>query len=763
MRQINFPVLIYNLAPDVCLGILADGGYEITERDPKRLTEVLTEYLRKQYRKNGEYPLLDLRDPKMKIVGTEVRPNYTTAGGAVFPVSKEVRIEMPIIYGENENGIIECLLPLFGQVFYCRELRQLSTLARHFITSRLSRYAPEAVYRLLGYGIPKLEFISLKINDNRKPERRKGNPYRNFPTLQNAAERLPMTKSARRRHSMLPPTAWELEEETADLIRKISEENSNVLVVGKHGTGKSAVLQQAIRKLVPTGKQHIGGKTFWRILPRKFISGSRYLGEWQKNVETLIAEAEAADGVLWITDITELMRIGGSVPETSVAAYLQSFIQAGKVRILGEVTPRELEGMQRLLSGFAENFRLVHLEEMSESKVFGIFRKVADYARATHKINLTDEALHTGYRLLKRYNPYESFPGKGIRFFSNVLETARRQEQDTVTKSDIIQLFTRRTGLPEIFLRDELPLQKEELRAFFTERIIGQPDAVERLANIIQVFKTGLNNPLKPIAVLLFAGPTGVGKTNTAQALADYFFGNNREEDRQYNPLIRVDMSEYQSPTDLYRFFGYGDTPGEVVNEVRNRPLSVLLLDEAEKASPVVYDALLRVLDEGIMTDNFGRQTNFRNTIIILTGNLGASERQPLGYTETNAAAVKYESALRTYFRPEFINRLDAVVTFNALQADDIEKITKLELDKLSKREGLTARGIEIEFTSRLTQAIAAVGYDSKYGARPLQRAVDTRVMQPLAVWLTNNHATVKVKLTADWEAGKVIFRAEKQ
>ncbi|MBK9012851.1 MAG: ATP-dependent Clp protease ATP-binding subunit [Saprospiraceae bacterium] len=306
--------------------------------------------------------------------------------------------------------------------------------------------------------------------------------------------------------------------------------------------------------------------------------------------------------------------------------------------------------------------------------------------------------------------------------------------------------FIRRTGLPELFLRDDLLLDQVALRNFFNEKIIGQEAATEKLTDVIKVFKAGLNNPQKPITTLVFAGPTGVGKTAAAQALAQYFFGLGQKT----SPLIRIDMSEFQHPSQITRFLGTGTEPGKLVQQVRERPFAVLLLDEAEKATPAIFDAFLTVLDEGMLVDAFGRVTNFRNCIIILTTNLGASNRASIGYGNRMPDDETYRSAIGKFFRPEFVNRIDHVVVFQPLAQDSIRLIAQKELEEVKSREGFAKRNLKIKFTLRTEAYIAQVGFHEKYGARPLQRAVEDVLVKSIAKWLLENPAIENQVLEVD-------------
>jgi ATP-dependent Clp protease ATP-binding subunit ClpC len=299
--------------------------------------------------------------------------------------------------------------------------------------------------------------------------------------------------------------------------------------------------------------------------------------------------------------------------------------------------------------------------------------------------------------------------------------------------------------------------------------------------------KAGLNDPGRPPAVLLFCGPTGVGKTHMAQALARYFFGNalenaecgarnaelkKKEEKRSSssnfalrtphsefsNRLVRLDMSEYGGFDAVYRLLGppQGE-PGELVKQVRRQPFSVLLLDEIEKAAADVFDTLMGVFDEGRLTDQYGRVTNFRSTIIIMTSNLGAGQTRTVGFNQQ--AGLQYKDAAMRFFRPEFFNRMDQLVTFQPLLPASVKAITRRELDAITRREGLLRSGVSVNWSEGLVERLAGIGFDARYGARPLQRALEREVVAPLARWLLEFFVRDGGTIHADWADGRCVFR----
>lgn len=749
MEHIVYPLIYFELDKEEVLGLLVGTEYKVVEKDVRNVRSTLTSYLQRQYKKYGDYQYSAVEEPKLKIFKIKVRPTYK-AEGRSYPATQELEVPVPVVYGESSSGYFECYLPLQGESFYYYEAKALEPLVKNFANNYFSSRAPEDIYRLMLLPRPQLDTVTLKINPQAEYKFNNGwDPTQRFAMLNSMAEQYPQNKALRRQLSAFPEAAWELEDKVSEIVSKIIDTRSNVLIVGNHGVGKSSALRQAIRKIVQPNKRE--GYTFWQLMSQRLLAQAKYLGEWQENVEDLIDDLQAANGILWVMDIMQLMQIGGEGPEDSVAAFMTNFMQNNQLQMVGEVTQSELESMRRYLPGFAENFQIVQIPELPEKSIHTILDKFSEYCAQNLKIEIDRPAIEMSYRLLLRYFPYESFPGKAIKFLSQAVDDARIGERDKINKKNVIDLFIKKSGMPEMFLRDDMLLDSNELQSFFTKQIIGQDNAIHTLSGVVKIFKAGLNNPLKPISTMIFAGPTGVGKTASAKALADYFFGKGQKR----SPLIRIDMSEFQNPYQLARFIGAGGEVGKLVQEVRERPFSVLLLDEIEKADPSIFDSLLTVLDEGVLVDAFGRVTNFRNTIIIMTSNLGASGRASIGFG--GGASTNYESAIGQFFRPEFVNRIDHIVTFKALDAQNIRDITQKELDDLANREGFTKRRLKLNFTEAIKNHLAAVGFDERYGARPLQRAIENEVVGPLAKWLLKNNSAQDKTLYIDFDGKQAV------
>lgn len=746
MEKKDYPLLYFKLKENTYLGLLVGTEYQLVEKDLKTIKTEMGNYLQRQYKKHDVYPYMDILEPKLKVVEVSIRPAYKDDSGS-YPLSHTINVPVPVVYGENDRGYFECYLPLFNESFYYYDSRQFDALVQHAAINLLNQLPPESIYRFLIYKAPKLAAVPLRVKPNRDFDWKGFQYQQQFTTLERLAERFPFSKQLRKAISPFPEAAWELEDKVSELLDKLISNRSNVLIVGPHGVGKSAVLTQAIKKITAQAKKQKLDFSFWRINPQRITASSKYLGEWEQTCEALVEELIAANGILWVVNIVQLLQTGGEGAEDSVAAFLLTFLQHNKLQMIGEATPQELDSMRRLLPGFVQTFQIVRLEELPEKKVVSIMEKFAAYIKSNLSLAISRDAVQQAYRLLRRYYPYESFPGKGIKLLGQCVNEAQLKEKSQINKRAIINLFIQQTGLPELFLRDDLLLDKEELDSYFNGQIIGQPSAVNKLSNIVKIYKAGLNNPNKPINTLIFAGPTGVGKTASAKALANYFFGKGQKR----SPLIRIDMSEFQHPSQITRFIGVGREAGQLVKEIRERPFSVLLLDEVEKADPSIFDALLTVLDEGILVDGYGRVTNFRNTIIIMTSNLGASNIKSIGFTQTTSEEGNYLSAIERHFRPEFVNRIDGVVVFNALKKEDVLRITHKELEELKQREGFIKRHLDLQFTNKLVQHLVDIGFDERYGARPLQRAIEQSLVTPMAKWLLEHPKIRQRKIEVDF------------
>jgi ATP-dependent Clp protease ATP-binding subunit ClpA len=746
MEIIKYPLLSFQIKDDAVLGILIGTGLNVIEKDIDSVKSMLGSYLYKEYKKRGDYPFFDLEKPRLKVIHVPVRPAYQ-ADDTSYPLSTTYQVPVPIIYGPKGYEGFQCFLPLVHRSFSYYRSDQLITLAKHFATHILNQLEPEKIFRMMTYSNPQLDEVTLKVNLDREPNWGAFNYERAYTVLPKLAEQYPNPQQTKKRKSPFPDAAWERDAEVSDLVNELISSRANVLLVGDSGAGKSTVLRAAIRKIKNRGNKQKLDFSFWNMLPDRITSSAKYLGDWQETCEILIEELSVENGILWVENIMQLISSGGESAESSVAAFFLPFMQQRKLQIIGEVTVRELDKMRQLLPGFVQSFKTVHINDLEENQVHKILANFAGHCSTRLGVEMDQDALSLSFRLLKRYIPYEQFPGKGIKFLSKCVNEVLHDQGKLVDTKVVIKQFIDQTGLPPLFLQDEILLDVEALGQYFSTRIIGQEDAIEKLTSLVKIFKARLNDPRKPIQTLLFAGPTGVGKTASAKVLAGYFFGQGQKN----QPLIRIDMSEFQHPGQLARLVGAGKEVGQLVKEVREKPFAVLLFDEIEKAHPSVFDALLTLLDEGLLVDTYGRVTNFRNTIIIMASNVGASERTLMAFNQTTTDESKYQSAIAKFFKPEFINRIDSVVLFQPLDKASILKITLKELEELKTRDGFIKRNVTLQFSDKLVNHLAEVGFDERLGARPLQRAIEQVLVSPLAKWMLDNPAVSSCKLEADF------------
>jgi ATP-dependent Clp protease ATP-binding subunit ClpC len=476
----------------------------------------------------------------------------------------------------------------------------------------------------------------------------------------------------------------------------------------------------------------------------------KYLGQWEERCERMIEELARIEGVIAFEDLLDLVRTGGASSNTSIASFLLPFIERGELRVISETTPEGLDACRRLLPGFADAFRIFQVPSFTQAEALATLQAYCAAIERNDPARIDHDGRRLIYRLFQRFLPYEAFPGKTVNFVSRLYGGAKTAQVSQITNDAIIDAFVKLTGLPELFLRDEIALQEEDILAFFKSEVIGQEEACQAATGTVLTFKAGLNDPSRPLGVLFFTGPTGVGKTELARTLARFLFGAVEDSER----FVRLDMSEYSSAGSAERLVARasGET-SEFINRMRQQPFAVVLLDEVEKADEGVFDVLLSVFDEGRLTDRYGRTTYFRSAVIIMTSNLGATSSDAPGFSlQLGPAASTYDRAAQTFFRPEFYNRIDRVVSFSALGRDSTRRIVVKELKSLNAREGLEKRNLRLAWTERLVEHLVDVGFSTRFGARPLQRAIEQEIVTQLAFYLNRKSQLRDTQVTVDFD-----------
>ena len=429
-------------------------------------------------------------------------------------------------------------------------------------------------------------------------------------------------------------------------------DRSSILLVGPPDVGKTALVYEIARRIgAGETPQALHRRSVWRVSANELIAGAIYTGQWQERVRRLIEQARRTRAVVVMGDPVGIVDAGRwSRSDNNVSRYLRPYVESGEITIVCEATPAQLAAALKQEPSFVAAFRRIDVPEPPKEEARAIAAAAAARLGEAASLAIDPDAVDAAVELSGRFEPYRSFPGKAIR----LLEDAVREREESVACLDrdaLTATFARRSGLPLALLSDAVPLRIADVLSHFESRVLGQPDAAATVVDLVAVLKAGLNDPKKPLASFFFVGPTGVGKTESAKALAEFLFGS---ADR----LVRFDMGEYGADDAVRRLIGstWGGEEGELTRRVREQPFCVVLLDEIEKAHWSVFDALLAAIGEGRLTDASGRVADFRNAIVIMTSNLGASRirSSPLGFGEgaLENGAARYVEAAEKFFRP---------------------------------------------------------------------------------------------------------------
>ncbi|HVK09712.1 MAG TPA: AAA family ATPase [Gemmataceae bacterium] len=538
--------------------------------------------------------------------------------------------------------------------------------------------------------------------------------------------------------------------EVDELFRLLAAPDQRpVLLVGPRQCGKTTILHEVVYRRVADRKSpFVNRDCTWLLSPQRLISGMSYVGQWENRLLGILGHAKKKHHVLYFDDLVGLFVAGVSASSTlSAAQVLKPYLERRDVRIVGEITPEGLRVLQERDRSFADLFHVLPVREPSDAGTLRVLIGVQRRLEGKFRCGFDVDALPAVIDLQRRYERTAAFPGKAARMLTRLAvkadaDRATSEKSDdkpdpytpavTVTRDGVLAEFRAQSGLSVQFLDRRARLDREDILEALRAQVIGQDEAVEAAADVIAVAKARLNDPDRPLAAFLFLGPTGVGKTETAKAVARYLFG---DADR----LVRFDMNEYVNPGAAARLVGTFDQPeGLLTAAIRRQPFAVVLLDEIEKADPEVFDLLLQVLGEGRLTDALGRTADFTNALIILTSNLGVRESEArVGFADGGAAAAaSYVRAAERFFRPEFFNRLDRVLPFRRLSREHTRTIAARLVDDVLNREGFRQRKCVLNVTPAALERVIDAGYDPVLGARAMKRAVERQLTHPAAARL---------------------------
>jgi ATP-dependent Clp protease ATP-binding subunit ClpC len=533
------------------------------------------------------------------------------------------------------------------------------------------------------------------------------------------------------------------------LVREVVDalegrEGAALVLVGPPGSGKTALVHEVVRRL--TARQDAAGtrRDVWRVDGNQFIAGMMYVGQWEARARGVVQELTEVGDLLYVDDLASLVYAGRTRSErTNVAQYIEPHLARGELTVLAESTPERFERVREEAPTFASLFRVVHVPALDARAtlpaLLGTLRELEAASGDSGAVRLSPLALETLLDLQQRFVAHEAFPGKAVRLLRRVVARPGTAEGGVrrFTQEDVTSAMREQTGLPDFVLGSAPPKTRETLERELAAQVAGQPEAVSAVVDAILTLQRSLQPPDKPLATYLFVGPTGVGKTETAKALARTLFGG---EGR----LVRFDMSEFVSAASITRLLGQPGAPdGELTTALRTQPFCVVLFDEVEKAHPRIFDALLQFLGEGRLTDGAGRTVDARQAVVVLTSNLGVREAAArTGFHRTaEGAEAHYLSAVRAFFRPEFFNRLDRVVPFRPLTPAALRVVVEHALESLLSRRGIRRGNVLVEVESPLLDLLVEQAYDPRYGARPLKRALERRLTVPLAHHLVQRGA----------------------
>lgn len=518
---------------------------------------------------------------------------------------------------------------------------------------------------------------------------------------------------------------------------------NNPILIGEPGVGKSAIVEGLALRIAAKELPALAEKRIISLDIASMVAGTTYRGQFEERIKTVIKELnDHPEIILFIDEIHTLMGAGNAQGSLDAANILKPALARGEVQCIGATTINEYRTSIEKDGALERRFQKVTVQPTTVDETYTILTRLSETYGQFHHVQYTQEALRACVTLTDRYITDRQFPDKAIDAMDEVgacvgdRQEAKGERQE-ITEADVARIVSQMSGVPVQRVAQAEGERLRQMASVLQQRVIGQDEAVHKVVKAIQRSRMGLRDPRKPIGTFFLLGPTGVGKTHLAQCLAEEMFGSR-------NAIIRFDMSEYMEKHTVSLLVGA--PPGYVAHEdggklteaVRRKPYSIVLFDEIEKAHPDIFNVLLQVMDEGRLTDRQGHVVDFKNTIIILTSNVGTRQLSDfgagIGFGADNindkASERMLTKALQRTFPPEFVNRLDDIIVFHTLNDEALAQILWLELRPLQAR--LEAMGYTLEITDKTRDEILRLARDKQYGARPLKRAIQTQIEDPL-------------------------------
>jgi ATP-dependent Clp protease ATP-binding subunit ClpC len=515
----------------------------------------------------------------------------------------------------------------------------------------------------------------------------------------------------------------------------------SLLFVGPRGAGKTALVRRFARALLDQSRGKRGSRRrLWSTSADRIVAGMVYLGMWQQRCVQIVHELSDSPDVLYVDRLADILAPASD--GASIAELLAPAVITGQLTLLAECDEVELVRARQKFPALVDALRVVRVPEATPAQTIALLEPYGQ--RQTPAVALSHAGARRLVELLAAFRRDTAFPGKALAFVDYLATKPGRAE---LSITDVTAAFADWSGLPVELLAPEHALDTAAIATALQRGVIGQDHACAIAGRVIARLKAGLDDPQRPVGALLFAGPTGVGKTELAKQLARFLFGDAER-------LVRVDMSELVTGAAIARLITPSPAGTSLADRIRRQPLSVVLFDEIEKADAAAFDLLLGVVGEGRLTDALGRLIDFRMAVIVMTTNLGASDPSPAGFSSHADLTADHAGAVRQFFRPELLGRIDSVISFRPLAPPALERIVELELDKLRKRPGFVARNLRIEITPAARARLAQLGHDPRLGARPLRRTIEDLVVAPLAERMartpTWRDATIRIQAGSD-------------